>query len=64
MKKYIKVIDGVSFMIRKEDHIWCGYELTESGAMFYGGLEVITKTKKEAIAQCIDYMNTKKDTQN
>lgn len=63
MRTYTKEINGTSFNFRKEGHVWCGYELTESGAMFYNGFEAIANTKKEAIQQCTDYMNNKKDTQ-
>lgn len=51
----IKVIEGTSFKFKKEGCMWCGHELTESGAQFYNGFEAIAKTRKEAIQQCTDY---------
>ena len=51
----IKVIEGTSFLFKKEGCMWCGYELTESGAMFYNGFEAIAKTRKAAIQQCENF---------
>lgn len=55
----IKVIDGTSFKIRKEGCVWCGYELTESGAQFYNGFEAIARTRKEAVKQCENFMKNR-----